>query len=136
MLETLEETEWLIKLDLKTVKSMFDPTVERILRMIDAQLDNSRETCSAMFLVGGFSQSKYLQKRIKERFHERVGNISVPSNPIAAVSRGAAIYGISLNNADNYVGANGIKCVISSRVLKFTYGIKTLSKWRKMILKK
>ncbi len=80
MLETLEETEWLIKLDLKTVKSMFDPTVERILRMIDAQLDNSRETCSAMFLVGGFSQSKYLQKRIKERFHERVGNISVSSN--------------------------------------------------------
>ncbi|CAI2174181.1 6284_t:CDS:2 [Funneliformis geosporum] len=128
--EALEEAEWLIKLDFETIKSMFDPIVERILRMISAQLDNSREKCSAMFLVGGFSQSKYLQKRIKEEFDELVGNISVPSNPIAAISRGAAIYGISLNNADNYC-SDGIKCIISSRVLKFTYGIRTGSKWKK-----
>ncbi|CAG8607046.1 14532_t:CDS:2 [Funneliformis mosseae] len=128
--EALEKVEWLIKLDYKAIKSMFDPIVERISRMIRAQLDNSRETCSAMFLVGGFSQSKYLQKRIKEEFNECVGNISVPLNPIAAISRGAAIYGINLHNADNY-SPDGIKCIISSRVLKFTYGIKTASKWKK-----
>jgi molecular chaperone DnaK (HSP70) len=125
--ESLEETEGSIKLDYNVIKSMFDPIVERILRMINAQLDNSREKCSAMFLVGGFSQSKYLQKRIKQEFKERVDIISVPPSPIAAISRGAAIYGINHRNMDEM---DGIKCIINSRVLKFTYGIEVLLIWK------
>jgi hypothetical protein len=49
---------------------------------------------------------------------------------MAAISRGAALYGLSitiklndLNNLEN------MKCVISSRVLKYTYGIKSVVKW-------
>ena len=41
-----------------------------------------------MFLVGGFSESKYLQKRIREEFSEVVKNISVPPQPMAAIVRG------------------------------------------------
>lgn len=126
----MEDDEWLIRFDYETIKSMFDPIVARILRMIRAQLNNSREKCSAMFLVGGFSQSKYLQKRIKKEFQGRVDNISVPTNPIAAISYGAAIYGLSLNNSDNMRNMDGLKCIINSRVLKFTYGIEVLSLWR------
>ncbi|GES97211.1 hypothetical protein GLOIN_2v1845494 [Rhizophagus clarus] len=91
------------------------------------QLDNAQETCSAMFLVGGFSESRYLQKRIRQVFEHRVDNISVPLQPIAAISRGAAIYGLS-NDLNNI--SNG-ESVISSRVLKYTYGTNTFYKWKK-----
>jgi molecular chaperone DnaK (HSP70) len=129
--ESLEENELSIKLDYEVMKSMFDPVVKKILRLIRKQLENSRNKCSAMFLVGGFSQSSYLQKMIREEFGEKVDNISVPSNPIAAISRGAAIYGISFNdNAENYNNMDEIRTIISSRVLKFTYGIRTISLWR------
>ncbi|CAG8440613.1 uncharacterized protein OCT59_009844 [Rhizophagus irregularis] len=129
--DSLEENELSIKLDYEAMKSMFNPVVEKIIRLIRKQLENSRKKCSAMFLVGGFSQSRYLQKMIKKEFEEEVDNISVPSNPIAAISRGAAIYGLSFNdNAENYNNMDGIRCIISSRMLKFTYGIKTMSIWR------
>jgi len=62
-----EEHDWVIEFEYDHIKSMFDPIVERIIKMIQMQLDNNRETCSAMFLVGGFSQSKYLQKMIKKK---------------------------------------------------------------------
>ncbi|CAG8612540.1 uncharacterized protein OCT59_012211 [Rhizophagus irregularis] len=133
----MEEAEWLIKLDYETIKSMFDPVVERILRMIRVQLENCKEKgskCSAMLLVGGFSQSEYLQKRIRDEFsdHEyhRGINISVPINPVAAVSRGAAIYGASFANSVNDMDddeMDGLMFVIDSRVLRHTYGIKVLN---------
>jgi molecular chaperone DnaK (HSP70) len=79
--------------------------------MIDFQLENCHEKCSAMFLVGGFSQSEYLQKRIRQKFKDY--KVYVPTNPIAAVSRGAAIYGLSFKNAKD-----DMSDMIESRVLK------------------
>ncbi|RIA91787.1 hypothetical protein C1645_766521 [Glomus cerebriforme] len=130
--QQMEEVEWLIELDYKKIKSMFDPVIERILRMIRVQLDNCHEKgskCSAMLLVGGFSQSEYLQKRVKEEFqynrdHPDI-NISVPTIPIAAVSRGAAIYGLGFKNMDDDE-LDGLMFAIDSRILKLTYGIKIL----------
>ncbi len=75
-----------------------------------------------MFLVGGFSESKYLQKRIKQEFQHIIRNISVPSLPMAAISRGATIRS-NLNNLGNN------NSVISSRILKFTYGCDMWRKW-------
>jgi hypothetical protein len=110
---------------------MFDAVVERIIKMIHMQLDNNRETCSAMFLVGGFSQSKYLQKRIKQEFQHRVKNISVPLHPIAAISRGAALYGLSMINSEsNSKIIDSPKFVIDKRVLKYTYGIRVSHRWK------
>jgi molecular chaperone DnaK (HSP70) len=126
--KALNDDEWVIEIDFDGMKSIFEPVIQRIFRLIEAQLDNAQENCSAMFLVGGFSESKYLQKRIKEEFSHRVNNISIPIQPMAAISRGAALYGLSiklndLNNLEN------MKCVISSRVLKYTYGIRLVVKW-------
>ncbi|CAB5381358.1 unnamed protein product [Rhizophagus irregularis] len=64
-----------------------------------------------------------------EWFSSQVDIISVPTRPIAAISRGAAIYGLSirlndLNNVEND------ECIISSRVLKYTYGISYCTKWK------
>ncbi|CAG8504999.1 9396_t:CDS:2 [Funneliformis mosseae] len=130
--KTLDNADWIVEIDLETMKLIFEPVVQNILRMIKAQLDNAQETCSAMFLVGGFSESKYLQKRIKEEFLHRVNNISVPIQPMAAIARGAAIYGLSIrsNNLNNLGNDDNLKCIISSRILKYTYGIKVRSVWK------
>jgi molecular chaperone DnaK (HSP70) len=125
--EALEDEEWVIEIDFENMKTIFEPVIKRILDMIQRQLDNGQETCSAMFLVGGFSESKYLQNRIKQEFRHQVNIISVPIQPIAAIARGATIYGLSiksnLSNGDNW------KCVVSSRVLKYTYGVDISYEW-------
>ncbi|CAB4425207.1 unnamed protein product [Rhizophagus irregularis] len=126
----MEENEWLIEINYKDIKAMFDPVVDRIIRLIHLQLSNAREECSAMFLVGGFSGSIYLQNRIKQEFQHRVKNISVPNQPIAATSRGAVMYGSSLKNSE-YIENIILKInpVVYSRVLKYTYGIKVRNYW-------
>jgi hypothetical protein len=124
----MEDANWLIKLDYETIKRMFDDVIDRIIGLIKLQLENFREECSAMFLVGGFSQSEYLQGRIRREFEGR--RIHVPTVPIAAVSRGAAIYGLSFRNLDDVGEDDDYMSVIDSRILRYTYGIKIYSPWR------
>ena len=107
---------------------MFEPVIQRILHLIKTQLNNTHETCSAMFLVGGFSESKYLQERIKQMFSCQVNNISVPTQPKVAIARGAVIYGLSIRSNSNNSEIN--PRVIPSRVLKYTYGIQLISDWK------
>ncbi|PKY56643.1 actin-like ATPase domain-containing protein [Rhizophagus irregularis] len=129
--EEMEENDWVIEFRYDDIKSMFDPIVERIVKMIQMQLANTQGTCSAMFLVGGFGQSKYLQNRIKQEFRHRVKNISVPLNPIAAISRGAALYGLSMiKSAPNLDRMGSLKFVINERRLKYTYGIRVSPEWK------
>ncbi|CAG8803057.1 3378_t:CDS:1, partial [Racocetra persica] len=65
--------------------------------------------CSIIFLVGGFSESKYLQAKIKQKFGD-IYKIAIPPNPVAAVVRGAVQYGLDMD-------------AIKTRVLKWTYGV-------------
>ncbi|CAJ0764170.1 14370_t:CDS:2, partial [Entrophospora sp. SA101] len=82
------------------------------------QLEASNGDCSAIFLVGGFSESLYLKKRIKEEFKKKqyVSIVSVPSEPACAIVRGAVEYGLN-------------KDVIKNRVLKYNYGIVVKKPW-------
>ncbi|CAB4437375.1 unnamed protein product [Rhizophagus irregularis] len=126
--QTMEDKDWVIDIKYDDIKKMFDPIIERIIRMIHVQLLNTRnngETCSVIFLVGGFSENIYLQKRIKQEFQHIVKNISVPTNPVSAVVQGAAMYGLSLKNPSKVDGP-----MIHTRVLKFTYGIRVLGIWK------
>ncbi|EXX67983.1 hypothetical protein RhiirA5_398275 [Rhizophagus irregularis] len=107
-IDDLEDDEWIIEIKFENVRKMFDPIINKIIRLINGQLDADND-CSAMFLVGGFSESKYLQRRIKKEFNNRVRHISVPRQPIAAIVRGAVKYGINKRH-------------IKSRVLKYNYG--------------
>ncbi|CAG8791355.1 35958_t:CDS:2, partial [Gigaspora margarita] len=104
-LDELEEEDWEIEIDFETVKSFFDPVVNRIIRLITAQLDESE--CTVIFLVGGFSESIYLQQRIKQRFSQC--KVAVPPYPMAAIARGAVEYGLDTD-------------AVKNRVLKWTYG--------------
>ncbi|PKC17262.1 actin-like ATPase domain-containing protein [Rhizophagus irregularis] len=126
----MRRNEWLICIKYNDIKKMFESIVDRIIRLIYVQLSNNRKTCSAMFLVGGFSESKYLQKKIRDEFRHKVKIISVPSQPEAAIARGATIYGLSLKNSSRTEEMNNYVFAIHTRVLKFTYGIKVLGTWK------
>ncbi|KAF0553314.1 actin-like ATPase domain-containing protein [Gigaspora margarita] len=138
-LEALEKDQWEIDIKFDSIKIMFDPIIDRIIRMIKAQLDNSQTSnldmaqisnkCSAIFLVGGFSQSKYLFNRIKREFADRVENISVPTQPNAAICRGAAMYGLSMYNTKTDPDSETAKFIIGTRILKYTYGVKIAPEW-------
>ncbi|PKY57743.1 hypothetical protein RhiirA4_549787 [Rhizophagus irregularis] len=131
IMEMMEKDEWLIEIKYNDIKSMFDPLIERIIRLIHVQLNNIQEACSAMFLVGGFSENQYFQKRIKQEFNHTVKTFSVPAQPIAAITHGAVIYGllfIKSSRSNKY--AIYATCT-TTRVLKYTYGIKVCLDWKK-----
>ncbi|RHZ71894.1 hypothetical protein Glove_249g8 [Diversispora epigaea] len=116
--EQMEESEWLIELDFQSVKDMFDPVINKIIELIQRQLASTERRCAAMFLVGGFSESSYLQSQIRRHFMTKVPLIAVPKHPIAAIVRGALEYGLNME-------------IIQTRVLKFCYGVEVSAKWEK-----
>ncbi|CAG8481208.1 10274_t:CDS:2 [Paraglomus brasilianum] len=113
----MEKTEWLVELNYVTVKIFFDTVVDKILRLIRSQLNSSKRMVSALFMVGGFSESPYVLRRVREEYGREVEIIAVPSEPIAAVVRGAVYYGLNMKT-------------IQTRVLKRTYGIEIWEKAR------
>ncbi|CAG8479119.1 11585_t:CDS:10 [Ambispora gerdemannii] len=115
--KTMEDAEWLIELDFDTVKEFFDKVVVKILRLIRDQLMKTEKPCSALFLVGGFGQSPYLLKRVREEFNSMVPFIAVPIEPIASTVRGAVYYGLDMD-------------IVRTRVLKRTYGIDISRDWK------
>ncbi|RGB23338.1 hypothetical protein C1646_9320 [Rhizophagus diaphanus] len=127
--EMMEENEWMINIKYNDIKLMFDPIIERILHLIHKQLDVIQETCSKMFLVGGFCENKYLQNRIKKEFQDTVKLIEVPAQPIAAISRGAVVYGSNILEYKESDKENGIFSIF----LKYTYGVKLCFDWKEGI---
>jgi len=96
---------------------MFESLVEKILDAINKHIDACNNDVSAILLVGGFSESKYLQERVKQKFNRRLRNkISFPESPVTAVVEGAVQYGLRQE-------------VISTRVLKRTYGTDVARRW-------
>ncbi|CAJ0765055.1 20494_t:CDS:2, partial [Entrophospora sp. SA101] len=83
--------------------------------MIEIQLSKCSD-CSVMFLVGGFSESKYLQSRIKQKFGDKL-EIAIPPNPITAIVKGACEYGLD-------------RKIISTRVLLWSYGVEISDEWQ------
>ncbi|XP_045203507.2 heat shock 70 kDa protein 12A-like isoform X2 [Mercenaria mercenaria] len=67
---------------------------------------------NCIMLVGGFSESLYLQNVLKEYFD----NLIIPNEPVAAVLKGAVIYGHETK-------------AISSRKCRYTYGIARMIKF-------
>src|SRR4051794_34734236 len=98
----MEDLEWIVELTFDEVRAMFDPVIGRIIRLIRKQLNKSRNV-SAMLLVGGFSESKYLQARIKQEFNNELRkNIYVPQNPITAIVKGGKDINYKLSKINLY----------------------------------
>nr|CAG8514883.1 14489_t:CDS:10 [Entrophospora candida] len=116
--EEMEQEDWLLEIKYEDVRKMFDPVIEKVIRLIRNQLTSSKEKCSAMFIVGGFAESPYLVSKVKETFNSAVPIICVPQNPISAVLRGGVIYGLN-------------KKTIATRQLKLNYGVQVYPLWKK-----
>ncbi|CAM6124258.1 unnamed protein product [Calypogeia fissa] len=112
----------LLELKSSTVKKMFDMAIDSILSLI-----KRRDIGSVDFalIVGGFSESPYVRKRIMQEFsptsadgqiqQEKMSKLVFPRNPVTAVVRGAVALGV-LGEWESFV---------KSRIAKKTYGFDT-----------
>ncbi|CAO3594369.1 unnamed protein product [Absidia cylindrospora] len=91
---------------------VFEPVIHQVLYLIDEQLHQSHVMLDAIFLVGGFGQSVYLYRRVREVFEDRVGFIGVPPRGELAVTRGAVYFGLNPR-------------MVTERVSRRTYGVET-----------
>ncbi|KAG0327425.1 hypothetical protein BGZ99_007645 [Dissophora globulifera] len=73
---------------------VFEPVISDVLDLIQKQLHQS-QSCNAIFLVGGFGSSRYLEERVRQEFSHLVGLIAVPQRPELAVVRGAVYAGLN-----------------------------------------
>jgi len=74
---------------------VFDPVVNQVLDLLEEQLRRVDQRIDALLLVGGFSGSEYLFKRVDEQFGARIKVIARPSDADTATCRGAAQYGLA-----------------------------------------
>ncbi|KAG0045261.1 hypothetical protein BGZ83_009504 [Gryganskiella cystojenkinii] len=94
-------------------REVFDPVVDDCLRLIQHQLQQTNFQCQAIFLVGGFGCSGYLQTRVRSEFGNRVPMIACPPRAELAVVRGAALAGIQPR-------------IVAARVARRWYGVDSL----------
>lgn len=96
-------------LDAKTIKELFQSTIDSILTNIYSALKFSQsEEVSMIMLVGGFAKSELLQKAIQTRFKSE--RMIVPEDAGLAVLKSAVLYGHKPETID-------------PRVIRYTYGV-------------
>ncbi|KAI0052499.1 actin-like ATPase domain-containing protein [Auriscalpium vulgare] len=76
-------------------REVFDPVVNQVLSLIEEQMHKVDAPVDALLLVGGFSGSEYLFRRVEEQFGARVKVIARPPDADTATPRGAAQYGLA-----------------------------------------
>ena len=104
-----------MRIEASVVQAFFAEAVESILDHVERLLTDSKlKGCSAILMVGGFSDSPMLQEQLRQE-HKKF-RIIVPEEAGLAVLKGAVIFGHN-------------PTTIASRVCKFTYGIKTTQKF-------
>ncbi|KAK3247189.1 hypothetical protein CYMTET_43303, partial [Cymbomonas tetramitiformis] len=115
--EEAEEVDGL-ELSVKDLKFIFDPVVDQICLLIQEQREDLKTRgCSSptsMYLVGGFSESRYLQKRVRETFADCFEHVYTPPQPGSAIVQGAVVFGLNPSK-------------FSSRIARRTYGVDATS---------
>lgn len=104
---------------------VFDPIIKDIVCLIKEQINMAGGDVSAIVLVGGFGQSRYLRSQVKEAVGSR-SQVLQPESAWTAVVKGAAIYGLGYHKpALSQVG-------VTSRVARRSYGTCLLTKYDMM----
>lgn len=76
-------------------REVFEPVVNQVLDLIEEQVKKTDRPIDALLLVGGFSGSEYMFKRVEEQFGDRIKTIARPADADTATCRGAAQYGLA-----------------------------------------
>ncbi|OXV06305.1 hypothetical protein Egran_05928 [Elaphomyces granulatus] len=95
---------------------IFDPIIKDTIGLVKEQISATGNSVSAVLLVGGFGQSKYLKDRVKKALSSSV-QVLQPSNGWTAVVQGAAMFGLRCVN-ENYS-----KLHVTSRTARKHYGV-------------
>ena len=96
-MKELSTSAYVLSLHFDLWKKLFNIVVDPIIDHLDRILENkAMKSCKYIFLVGGFSNAKYLQERIKYQFGDRI-QIVIPQLPQLCVVDGAARYGLRPN---------------------------------------
>lgn len=83
-------------MDLKV--HVFDPVVNNVLELLDEQIKKSKDVeIAAVFMAGGFSNSKYLTKSISSYCSMKNIRFNATSDSVHAISRGAVSYYLQQN---------------------------------------
>ena len=101
-----------IVLSNNVVKALFQDTVQAIVTKVREVLDTNPDLVfDYIFMVGGFSESSFLQRAIKQEFEKQNGGckVIIPDEAQMAIIRGAVLNGHYQDQ-------------ITSRIAKKTYG--------------
>ncbi|XP_060065866.1 heat shock 70 kDa protein 12A-like [Ylistrum balloti] len=106
-----------IRVDASEAKALFETTCEVIVEHVERIFDEENAAgTSVILMVGGFSESPMLRHAVKERFgHSK--KIVIPQDAGLSVLKGAVLFGFNTK-------------VISTRVMKHTYGIQVSEEFR------
>ncbi|CAM6128186.1 unnamed protein product [Calypogeia fissa] len=102
----------------KEMAGIFDGQIDKVLELINDQLMQEPDM-AAIMVVGGFSNSRYLMKRIRDKFSHSVKHIRSPVDPGSAICQGVVLFGILGDE------------IMKSRISRKTYGIQMFRPFRK-----
>ncbi|CAG8574627.1 23125_t:CDS:2, partial [Gigaspora rosea] len=100
---SLDEKEWIIEVNNDDVKEMFIPSLRGLFDLYPYNLK--------------------ILANVRPYLCE-LAHILIPSEPTAAVVRGAVIFGLRMNPSFCNIQVLSFKPIIKNRVLKYTYGVK------------
>lgn len=108
-----------IKMSADLARSLIGSVADNIIKQMEECFREviTQHNLSLILMVGGFSESPYIQERVKERF-EGQNNVKVliPQEAGLAVLKGAVVFGRQPQS-------------ISSRILRYTYGAEITPEW-------
>ncbi|XP_060604515.1 heat shock 70 kDa protein 12B-like, partial [Ruditapes philippinarum] len=97
-------------------ESFYEEPVKQTISLIEQTLSNGKVgKLKAILMVGGFSQSKILQNAVKAAFPKQ--HVVVPIESSVSIVKGAVVYGHHPMS-------------ISERILKYTYGVEVMKKFK------
>lgn len=112
-----------IKMSADLARSLIENVADEIIKQMEECFRDviTQHNLSLILMVGGFSESPYIQERVKERF-EGQNNVRVliPQEAGLAVLKGAVVFGRQ-------------PASISSRILRYTYGAEITPEWNSEI---
>ncbi|ORY13860.1 hypothetical protein BCR34DRAFT_253204 [Clohesyomyces aquaticus] len=95
----VEDGELLVTND--DMRSFFGECIDEVIELIQgqiAQVDKKNNRVKTIFLIGGFSESEYLQEELAYSLRLRKIRLRRPSTSWSAVVRGAVLYGMESTN--------------------------------------
>lgn len=106
-------------------EKIFDPIIKDIICLIKEQVAMAGDEVTAVVLVGGFGQSRYLKSKARDAIAAGT-QVLQPESGWTAVAKGAVIHGLA------QYGPALTPVEVSSRVARRSYGTCLLTKYDMM----